>query len=96
MILQGLKHRTARLMGMTTVRETAVFRETEYLTEIARQLFGFYVEGAKALNTWGVYQPPSPDGNHLGEGGGVLPHLVRIRDVGSTKVHTRHKAIDQR
>ena len=95
MVLQGLEHGTARLMGVGTVGEAAVLGEAEDLTEIARQLFRLHVESAEALDARSVNQPSAFEGDHLRKGGGVLSHLMGIRDLGRTEVHAWHEAVDE-
>ena len=54
MVFKSLEYGTARLVGMGTVGETAVLGETEDFLEVTRQLLWLHVEGAKALDAWGV------------------------------------------
>ena len=95
-ILEGLQHGTTRLMGMGAVGEAAVLGETEYLTEIAGKLLGLHIERAEALDARCVDEPAAADGDHLGEGGGMLARIVGIRDVCRAEVHARHKTVDER
>ena len=93
---EGLEYGTARLMGMGAVGETTVFGEAEDLTEIAGDLLGFHVKGAKALDARGVDDPTTAQRNHLREGSGVLTCVVRIGDLCRTQVRLWHQTIDQR
>ena len=95
MILKGLKHRTTRFVGMGTVGETAVFRELEDLGEVTGELFGFHVEGTKALDARGIYHPPPTQGNHLGESGGMLTEVMGIGDFSGAEVGIRYETIDE-
>ena len=57
-VFEGLKHGTARLVGVGAVGETAVFGEAEDLTEIGGEFFGFHIEGAEAFDARGIDEPP--------------------------------------
>ena len=91
-IVEGLQHGTARLVGVGAVGEAALPRELEKLLEIAGQLFALHVEGAEALDARGVNKKPllaSPKGRNacggcslsLGEGWGERYHFRECRGV---------------
>ena len=101
MVLEGLEHSTARFVGVGAVREAAVLGEMEDILEIAGNLLGLHVEGAKALDAWSVddirgkRKVERGKRNHLGEGGGVHAHVMGIGELGGAEVDTRHEAVDE-
>lgn len=56
MLLYRFQNGTARLVGMGAIREAAVFRELEYLSEIACKLFPFDVERSETFNARRINQ----------------------------------------
>ena len=54
MVFNSLQYRTARLMGVGTVRETALLGVLEDFLEIAGQLLTLHIKCAEALNAWRV------------------------------------------
>jgi hypothetical protein len=53
-VFDGLQDGTAWFVGVGTVGEAALLGKLEDFLEIAGQLFALHIEGAKALDTWGV------------------------------------------
>ena len=80
---------------MRTVGKTAILGESEDLLEIAGKLFGFHIEGTETLDTWCIDEPPTTQGDHLREGGGVLSGIMGIRDFGCALGGTWHQTIDK-
>ena len=78
----GFQYGTARLVSVGAVRETTLLGEFKNLLEIAGQLLTLHIEGAKALDAWGVDEPgwgldrgvdgETVDRYHLREGGTVV------------------------
>lgn len=56
MILNSLYHRTARLVGVSAVVESAIFWKFEDFLEIACQFFSLDVKGSKAFDARCVNQ----------------------------------------
>ena len=54
MVFQRFEYGTARFVGVSAVRETAVLREMENLLEVAGEFLWFHIERAKALDAWSV------------------------------------------
>ena len=92
MLLNSLKHSTARLIGMGTVTKTAFLPNLEYLSEVMRHLCLFHIERTKPLDAWSVNYCPVEHWLlaidhwwqviHLGEGGGVHASIVGKADFG--------------
>ena len=51
MFFKSFSYSAARLMCVRTVRELTFLRKLEYLTEVACQLFTFYIKGSESLDT---------------------------------------------
>ena len=100
-VFEGLEDGTAGFVGVGAVGETAVFRETEDLGEVAGEFLGGHVEGAEAFDTRSVYCPSlgklgnRAQRDHFTEGGGVLTEVMGIGDLCRTQVGMGHKAVDE-
>ena len=80
-LFYGLAHGAVRLMGVGAVAIAAVGRDGEYLAEVMTNLLLFHIEGAEALHSRCVNEPPVIiEGEHLGEGGGVHACIVAFRN----------------
>ena len=54
MLFHRFQDGTTWLVGVGTVGEAALFGELKNFLEITRQFLALHIEGAKALDTWGV------------------------------------------
>ena len=102
-VFEGLEDGAAGFVGVGAVGETAVFRETEDLGEVAGEFLGGYVEGTEALDAVCVDEPPLDklgdrirNPYHFTEGRGVLAEVVGGGDFGGAEVGIRDEAIDER
>ena len=95
MVFEGLEDGAAGFVGVGAVGETAVFRETEDLGEVAGEFLGGYVEGTEAFDSRSVYHPPPTQRDHFTEGGGVLAEVVGGGDFGGAEVGIRNEAVDE-
>jgi hypothetical protein len=95
MVFQRFEYGTARFVSVSAVRETAILGEAKNLLEITCQFFRLHIEGAEALDTWGIHYPtPTLQRNHLRESRGVLTSVMGIGNLSCTEVNTRHKTVD--
>ena len=82
MLLNGLEHGTARLMGVGAVAETAVLGEMEYLLEITCQFLALDVERAETLDARGVDEiTTGGKSKHLTERGCVHTRIMRVGNL---------------
>ena len=110
-VFKCFQHCTARLMGMGAIAKTTIGRKTEYLAEIARQLFRLHVERAEALDARSVDEVGGwkvegggwkveggglkVEGYHLAECGGVHTRVVSIANFCRLEVGIWYEPIDK-
>ena len=95
-VLQRAEHGASGLVAVGAVAETAVLREVEDVTEIARQLFRFDVERSKTFYSGRIDNIAAlRKGQHLAERGGVHARVVGVADLGRAQVYARQEAVDE-
>ena len=95
-LLEGLAHGATGFAGVGAVLKAALLSGEEYFAEVVGEFGGLNVEGAEALDARGVDELASVgEGEHLTEGGGVLPGVVALADVGGGHVESGDEVVEE-